>query len=276
MKNSTEGLEEPFFKHTGAKYSEQTCKIHSRKGVPFRYVLFPDGRTACPRCFRETHNYEFEKKVNQDIKDESQLSIVKHLEKYSVISNAKVLDSRFDNYKTFCNETKKALAIAEQCAKWYKFGNNFNMVLNGNTGVGKSHLAYAIAKSVSEKRRCLFISVPKMFSLVYDSINNKDSRFTKSYFEKIMSEVDILIIDDLGAEVGRVDTTKQASDFMSGFLFNVYESRQGKSTITTSNLLGARLNEIYDERMFSRLKADTTEDTVMTFRTATDKRKGLK
>lgn len=260
-------LKELMFRNSGAKEIDKLCDKHNMK-----WVQFSDGRANCPRCFCHTGGQAFQQGVNQKIHNEQDSNIHKHLERYSVISNNKVLNSNLDDFKAICDETRQAKEKALQCAKWYKGGNNFNMVLNGNAGTGKSHIAYAIVKEVSKKRRCLFISVPKMASLIYDSFDNKDSKYTKAYFEKIMSEADILVIDDLGAEVGRLNTNKVSNDFMSTLLFNIYEARQGKSTITTSNLLGQRLKEIYDDRMYSRLKSDTTIDTIITFKTAKDMR----
>ncbi|MFB7142047.1 ATP-binding protein [Gottfriedia sp. NPDC056225] len=255
------------FRNSGAKYIDKYCEQHKKQ-----WIQFPDGRANCPRCFCKTDGQSFQQKINQKLQKEQEANISLHLERYSIISNQKILSSSLDNYKVICEETSLAKQKAEQCAKWYKFGNNFNVVITGNTGVGKSHLAYAIAKEVSVKRRSLFISVPKMVSLILDSFNNKESKYTQEYFLKLMEEVDILVIDDLGAEVGRIDTEKVASDFISKLLFNVYESRQGKSTITTSNLRGERAKKIYDERMISRLNADVTKETIITFKTAKDMR----
>lgn len=266
-KFDTSELMERLFKMSGAKYIDKYCDKHKKQ-----WIQFTDGRANCPRCFCKNGNQTFQQKIQEDIKNDQDSNILKHLERYSVLSNQKVLNSTLENYKPVCNETKEAKEKAVQCAKWYKFGNNFNMMLNGKAGTGKSHLAYAIAKEVSLKRRCLFISIPKMVSLILESFKDKESKYTQEYFLKLMEEADLLIIDDLGAEVGRIDTEKVASDFITKLLFNVYESRQGKSTITTSNLLGDRLKQIYDPRMISRLRADTTKETIITFKTADDMR----
>lgn len=267
QKFDVDAVMEICFRNSGAKYIDKYCDEHKKQ-----WIQFKDGRANCPKCFCKSGGKAFQQKINQKIQKEQESNISLHLERYSIISNQKIVTSTLDSYKTICVETTLAKQKAEQCAKWYKFGNNFNVVITGNAGVGKSHLAYSIAKSVSEKRRCLFISVPKMVSLILDSFNNKESKYTQEYFLKLMEEADVLVIDDLGAEVGRIDTEKVASDFISKLLFNVYESRQGKSTITTSNLRGERAKQIYDERMISRLNADVTKETIITFKSAKDMR----
>lgn len=267
QKVNIEAIMEIAFRNSGAKYINKYCHEHKKQ-----WIQFTDGRANCPSCFCRNNNQTFKQKVNEDIKSEEELNISKHLERYSVISNQKILISDFKSYVPPCNETAEAKKKAVECARLYRFGNNFNMMINGKSGVGKSHLAYSVAKEVSSKRRCLFVSVPKMMDLILDSFDNKESKFTKGYFLRLMEEVDILVIDDLGAEIGRADTDKVASDFMTKILFSVYESRQGKSTITTTNLGGSRLKAMYDERTYSRLKADTTKETIITFKTADDMR----
>ena len=260
-------LMELIFRNSGAKFIDRWCKEHNKQ-----WIMFTDGRANCPRCYCKKGNQTFQTDLNDEIQNEKKANITKHLEKYSVIPNQKILNSTLENYKAVCDETNLAKEKATNCAKLYLSGNNFNMVINGNSGAGKSHLAYAIAKEVSKKRRCLFISIPKMIDLIRKSFTDPEIKQNMIYFEKHMEEADILIIDDLGAEVGQISTDKTATDFVSSLLFNIYESRQGRSTITTSNLFGVKMKDIYDSRMLSRLRADTEPETIIQFHKATDKR----
>lgn len=62
-----------------------------------------------------------------------------------------------------------------------------------------------------------------------------------------------MIVDDLGAELGALDTNTKATNFINRVLFDVFDGRQGKSTIFTTNLTGERLEGAYDERIVSRI-----------------------
>ena len=85
------------------------------------------------------------------------------------------------------------------------------------------------------------------------------------YFDNLLSEVDVLVMDDLGAEVGNIDTDKTASDFVGRILRNITTSRQDKVTIYTTNLSSADLKHVYDEktvsRMFRRLQPIVFKET---------------
>lgn len=63
----------------------------------------------------------------------------------------------------------------------------------------------------------------------------------------------MLIVDDLGAELGALDANTKATNFINRVLFDVFDGRQGKSTIFTTNLTGERLEGAYDERIVSRI-----------------------
>jgi DNA replication protein DnaC len=100
---------------------------------------------------------------------------------------------------------------------------------------------------------CLFVSVDEMMRLIRGSINDKSSIYTESYFVDLLSKVDYLGLDDLGAESGSSETDKSASDFTQRVLNAVTTARQDKSTITTTNLSGQKMRQMYDGRIVSRL-----------------------
>lgn len=60
-----------------------------------------------------------------------------------------------------------------------------------------------------------------------------------------------MIIDNLEAELGALDVNAKAKNLINRVLFDVFDGRQGKSTIFTTNLTGKRLDEAYDERIVS-------------------------
>jgi DNA replication protein DnaC len=65
--------------------------------------------------------------------------------------------------------------------------------------------------------------------------------------------VDFLVLDDVGAETGAMDTDKRASDFIHRVLYGITNARQNKSTITTTNLGSKDLYSMYDKKIVSRL-----------------------
>ena len=123
------------------------------------------------------------------------------------------------------------------------------MLFTGNTGLGKTFLSNCIAKEILDMgKTVLYQTSPIMLD------NILDYRFGKSDYTKLYDNiinVDLLIIDDLGAE--------SLNSFKLSELFNIINARllaQNKhvtKTIISTNLNMNNLMDTYSERIFSRL-----------------------
>lgn len=124
-----------------------------------------------------------------------------------------------------------------------------NMLMFGPYGVGKSHLARCMSRgAITKGYSSIFIPVPKLLRKLRGTYDD-NSEFTEDQLVTALETVDLLIMDDIGAE----SDSKYAKDRV----FDIVDSRQGKSTIYTSNLTPEQLLD-RDERNFSRvLNADT-------------------
>ena len=132
-----------------------------------------------------------------------------------------------------------------------RYAENFkkdspSLLLTGNTGLGKTHLSLAIAREAIEKG----------FGVIYTStqnmILNMEKEKFKSYYsenesEKLYTDCDLLIIDDLG--------TEYATAFSSAAIYNVINSRimRNKPTIISTNFSMRELEKYYTQRMVSRI-----------------------
>jgi len=120
--------------------------------------------------------------------------------------------------------------------------------LYGDTGTGKTTLGMLVSKTALEAGHSVAIySLPKLLARIrrsYDSDASEDSYL--SFFERLTS-VDLLHIDDLGAE--------KRSDWVLEQLYALvnerYESR--RSILVTTNLDEAELKEQIGLRTVSRL-----------------------
>lgn len=212
----------------------------------------------CPVCYRMNENARLMQEATDDVKAYLADDKYRTLERESIIPDETLLEARFNTF--ICDEGSEERSNAFKMLEYAKGiidGQTFNIVLNGTPGVGKSHLSYSLLQYVNENsnrtKSCLFVDVSKMFVLIRETFSNKQSKYTEGYFDKLLGEVDVLVMDDIGAEIGNIETDKKASDFIGRILRNITNSRQNKVTIFTTNLSSGDLKAIYDEKTVSRM-----------------------
>ena len=172
---------------------------------------------------------------------------------------------RFDNfsleyYKKTPENFRRMAAILEILKK---YAENFdpatsgNIAMFGGTGLGKTHLSSAVAGVIIEKGNDVY----------YTSANNmfadfEEKRFGSSAAYDVTGDVsqyftcDLLIIDDLGAEI--------SNQFTVSCLYNVINTRLNhhKPTMLSTNLTQDEFKKKYWDRISSRV---TGEYTVLPF-----------
>lgn len=151
---------------------------------------------------------------------------------------------------TNLNDYNKMEKILNYCIKYaLNFDNNSNNVLMiGNTGLGKTHLSLAIANKVIESGfDAIYGSAQELLRKIEKEHFSKINSFSKSYTLDILLSVPLLIIDDLGAEF--------ESNFYTSALYNIINSRINKKipTIINTNLNKNQIESQYDQRIASRL-----------------------
>lgn len=120
--------------------------------------------------------------------------------------------------------------------------------LMGDVGTGKTTLAMLVSKAAAEAGRTVAIySLPRLLARIrrtYDGEPGEDSYL--EFFDRITS-VDLLHIDDLGAE--------KRSDWVLEQLYAIVDERyqSQRSMVVTSNLDPEQLKEQIGSRVVSRL-----------------------
>lgn len=119
-----------------------------------------------------------------------------------------------------------------------------NLLMTGETGLGKTHLSLAIAGRAAKKG----------YSVVYGSAQNLLSSLENEKFgrstagaEQAIQECDLLIIDDLGAEF--------STQFTVSAVYNIINTRlmMSKPTIISTNMSLYEIEEKYSQRIASRI-----------------------
>ena len=121
-----------------------------------------------------------------------------------------------------------------------------NIILSGNPGTGKSHLATALGlKACAEGYKVLFTTVSRLLTQIRESHSQKILRTLENKFEKY----DLVICD----EFGYISFDKEGAEL----LFSHLSLRCGrKSTIITTNLSFDRWGEIFGDPVLTAAMVD--------------------
>ena len=121
-----------------------------------------------------------------------------------------------------------------------------NVILAGNPGTGKTHLATALGiKACQQGYRVLFTSVSRLLTQIRESRSEKMLRTLEARFEKY----DLVICD----EFGYISFDKEGAEL----LFTHLSLRAGrKATIITTNLSFDRWKEIFHDPVLTAAMVD--------------------
>lgn len=123
-------------------------------------------------------------------------------------------------------------------------GKGYGLLMMGSTGLGKTHLSLAVANNLIQKGYCvIYGSVPELLrQLDKEQFKNADGD-TMS----LITECDLLILDDLGAE--------NNTDRYTSLLYEMINARQSRSLpmIINTNLDMSSIKARYQDRLWSRL-----------------------
>lgn len=149
--------------------------------------------------------------------------------------------------RTGISPYEKMAVILNACKE---YANNFtknsvSLLFCGNTGLGKTLLSSAIAKEL----------LMKGYHVAFDSVQNYLRAIENEHFGRVtdkdtlqvLSDADLVILDDLGSEF--------TSQFYSSALYNIINTRLNKGipTIISTNLSLDELQKRYNDRIISRL-----------------------
>lgn len=252
---------------------EEYCQEHAQ-----RKVLFMGKGPFCPVCSAE--------KVKEEHKVEAIEMTERHenspsdwLKDKSIYLDKTIRYANFDSYITDDNETKENKKKALEIVRDYYEGATYNTILQGKAGTGKSHLAMSTLKYINqyskEPKKCLFVSIDELMRRIKASFNDKESIYTEANMVRMLSQVDFLVLDDLGAETGSIHSEKVATDYTTQILYAVMNARQDKPTIFTTNLSNENLVKKYDTKLVSRMFKGA-EGHFVKFEKTTDKRASYK
>lgn len=174
--------------------------------------------------------------------------------------NESIKKATFENYVPPSPELAAAKGRLQQFVQHFKPVQSRSLLLKGPYGTGKSHLAYSAARALLDAGySALYLSVPKLLTKIKETYNGSVA-FSEAQLLEYVESVDLLVLDDLGAEYTNIRNGND--NWVWSKLFEVVDGRAGKPTIYTTNLSSAELEQKVGTRNFSRI-LDGTEILVM-------------
>ena len=122
--------------------------------------------------------------------------------------------------------------------------NSMGLLLFGNYGTGKTHLAYSILKELDRQGLPgYYITIPNLFYRISDRVNRID---VADVLGKLCM-VSCLVLDEIGVQSGDADEKKCLYQIIDGRIKN------GRPTILLTNLDRSELENLLTERVISRV-----------------------
>lgn len=184
------------------------------------------------------------------------------LKKYAVESlnsSSKIVLNDFDDFKLeyYPDNKQDGFSSREQMKEVFEFCKKYaadfsesspSLIFTGKTGLGKTFVSSCIAKNLLERG----------VSVIFDSIQNivrkvEDEHFGRTQGDTmgIIEDADLVILDDLGSEF--------INKFSSSVIYNIINDRinLNKPLIISTNFSNHELNQMYNDRIISRISSFT-------------------
>ena len=218
--------------------------------VRFRNPATQEVETQWQKCGCEVLDHMKEQQAAaRQRKNERRLDLFKH----HSLANKEISEASF---ATFVTDNVKFMTIARELERYAVEVEQGNVLLYGSYGTGKSHLAISATKlAMQHGKTALFINVPMLFNKIRGTYN-KSSETTEDEIISVINSVDLLALDDIGADSGGVEWCQEK-------LFLILEGRQGKRTIFTTNLDSETIEKKIGGRNFDRMMNNTKAFTMV-------------
>lgn len=230
---------------------EDHCQLHgafTTRGMRFLLGKRREHWSGCPACAGEVAEKERLARMQVDAAEQA-VSLERMLGQTALPERFR--DRTFDNYQVEAGNKLQARALGT-CRKYVDVFDSkmlpegTGLILMGQRGTGKSHLAGAILKGLLPRH----VGVYTTFMAMLHSIRatyDKGSLVTERQVIERLSSVPLLVIDEIGVQRGTDDEHIQ--------LFGIIDNRYGRKlpTILLTNQDEAGIERFVGDRLYDRL-----------------------
>lgn len=239
------------------RLSDEKRRLLVSAGYPDNYL---EPIFDCPKC-QDTGYFDnikcscFMDKIIDSLYLQSNLKNILSKENFDTFSmeyySKDISDnSNFSPYENISNILERSKAFIRTFDE--KTLDRGNLLIYGETGLGKTFLTNCIAKELLDNgHSVLYLSAGELFeSVLAGYLMNRKIELEDLY--RYIYNSELLIIDDLGTEL--------TNNFVLSQLFEVINKREtsGLSTLISTNLTMKQLRDRYSERIMSRIISNYT------------------
>ncbi len=157
-------------------------------------------------------------------------------------------DKTFDSFIASTENQQRNLSLCRRYSdNWKKVRENgYSLLMFGNPGTGKSHLACSIIRSLLPGITALYVRVPDVISFVRSQWR-ADAEESEHAAKRRFIDLDLLVLDEIGIQSG---TSNEQS-----ILFQIIDGRlsENRPTIFLTNLMPKALAEVLGDRIMDRI-----------------------
>ena len=228
-----------------AKTRQGNCRVHGE----FTDYMMPNGKwSGCGQCNIEEARGVSEVESDQRRRDQRKRSL-EQLRQNSLIPK-RFQSKRISDFEAKTDAQTLAKSVCNKYVARFedRLCKGGGLIFYGSVGTGKSHLAYGIGNELLERGYSVMgIDVYELIDIVKESFS-KDNPRTEREAIKEFVDLDLLIIDEIGAQLG--------TSYEDLLVFKIINERykQVKPTVLISNLDHDSLVASLGERVYDRMQ----------------------
>ena len=234
----------------------RSCDVHGDYIAELYGFCGRQHESPCPVCYELQLKKEQDEENQRMAEERRNAKMAADQLRMEKKTGAARIPKRFQN-KTFADyiaETPPQQKALEACTSYaHNFPDNLDagrcLILSGNVGTGKTHLAAAIADYIVRETEytAVFRSLHSILQAIKSTYGG-DAGFTESDVLQLFTDPDLLIIDEVGAT--------KSSEFELATLFAIINTRyeNNSPTVVITNLEAAELKSAIGDRCTDRLR----------------------